>query len=87
MIITFAGALLAAICTIAFASMVRTFAQYGARVMQLRSEIVGCRDFIEMRVVQRAPTMAIALPLEAAGPRKARRPVQTSVPVALRAAA
>jgi hypothetical protein len=87
MIITFAAALFVAVSTIAFASVVLTFVHYGARVSQLRREIGDCRDFMEIRVVQRAPTMHAGLTLASAAPRMARRPAQTSIPVALRAAA
>ncbi len=83
MIISFAGALFATVITIAFASLVLTIVRYGARVSQLRREMGDCREFIEMRVVQRG----LRVPLAGAAPRIVLRRAQTSVPVALRAAA
>jgi hypothetical protein len=70
MTISFAAGLLAMIGLVAWSAMGLTFARYGSRVLALGREREACREFIEMRMIQRptAPLRA-AVPLRAAATR------------------
>jgi hypothetical protein len=83
MTITLAGVLLAAIAVIVGSTMARTFSRYGARVSGLGQDLAECREFIELRMVQRPTTPLRAL----VSPGLAVRRVSPAEPIALRAAA